>query len=306
MNTKTKILVIEDDQLIRNNVISILKNENFQTISADNGQDGLTKAMNEQPDLILCDINLPNMQGFDILENFKTSDLVNTTPFIFMTAFTDREHFRRGMELGADDYLYKPFTPEELLKSIHSRLKKFDSQLNFARNSMDIIDGTLDQKLEELEAETANLQNLVKDHEATIMEETIKVIETSKKLHKIQQLIKKESENPSISEQSAAILKRLKINLNIREPYRKNLSIFQLKFNMAYPKFISNFTKMHPNLTKNDLIIVSATLMGLETTQIATMLNITDASVRKIRYRLKKKLEIKNDSNLGDYIKSFN
>lgn len=120
----TKILVIEDEAGIRMTLSLMLKAEGFEVAAADNGRTGLDAARAKTPDLILCDINMPEMDGFGVLEQLRKEPALAAIPFVFLTARIDRSDMRRGMNLGADDYLTKPFTRDELLETVSARLKK--------------------------------------------------------------------------------------------------------------------------------------------------------------------------------------
>ncbi len=119
-----KILVIEDDELIRETLLQLLESHSYRVIVAENGRFGVQMALSEIPDLILCDVQMPELDGYDVLRTLRQNSLAATIPFIFLTAQSDKTDFRRGMELGADDYLTKPFTKAELLGAIASRLSK--------------------------------------------------------------------------------------------------------------------------------------------------------------------------------------
>lgn len=119
-----KILVIEDDSGIRESICQILETEGFMVESAPDGDSGLTKALSIQPDIILCDVVMPGMDGYAVISRLKENALTETIPFVFLTGKSDPDDIRRGMNLGADDYLYKPFTSDELLSAIQLRLKK--------------------------------------------------------------------------------------------------------------------------------------------------------------------------------------
>ncbi len=119
-----KILVIEDERSIRLNLLKLLSVEGFQTIGADNGSSGLQLAKAEQPDLIICDIMMPELDGYEVLRALQQNPVTATIPFIFLTAKADPSDWRQGMKLGADDYLTKPFTRAELLEAITTRLQK--------------------------------------------------------------------------------------------------------------------------------------------------------------------------------------
>jgi diguanylate cyclase len=119
-----KILVIEDERVIRNNLLKLLSAEGFESIGAENGNQGLQLAQSEQPDLIICDILMPGLDGYEVLKALQQNPKTASIPFIFLTAKAERSDWRQGMNLGADDYLTKPFTRAELLAAITSRLQK--------------------------------------------------------------------------------------------------------------------------------------------------------------------------------------
>lgn len=119
-----KILVIEDTQNVRENICEILESENYEVFAAENGQSGVEMSKSIQPDLVLCDIMMPGMDGYEVLTEMRKELVTSTVPFVFLTAKNTRENQRLGMELGADDYITKPFTVEDLLNSVSSRLKR--------------------------------------------------------------------------------------------------------------------------------------------------------------------------------------
>jgi EAL domain-containing protein (putative c-di-GMP-specific phosphodiesterase class I)/CheY-like chemotaxis protein len=120
-----KILVIEDEESVRENLLDLLEAEDFDTIAAANGKIGLYLAMSEAPDLILCDMMMPEIDGYGVLTALRQDPLTATIPFIFLTAKSAKADFRQGMDMGADDYLTKPFTRAELLSAIMNKLDKY-------------------------------------------------------------------------------------------------------------------------------------------------------------------------------------
>jgi two-component system, sensor histidine kinase and response regulator len=123
----TKILVIEDEPTILENIIEILELGNYEGVAAQNGRIGVQLALEHRPDLIICDVMMPELDGYGVLMHLRSEPSMVTTPFIFLTAKSDKEAVRKGMEFGADDYLTKPFTPQELLRSIEIRLARQES-----------------------------------------------------------------------------------------------------------------------------------------------------------------------------------
>ncbi len=119
-----KVLLIEDDATLRENIAELLELENFKVSTATNGLEGLDKAKKELPNVIVCDIMMPKLDGYGVLEGLSKSDKTKYIPFIFLSAKTERKDVRKGMNLGADDYITKPFEEEELITAIESRLAK--------------------------------------------------------------------------------------------------------------------------------------------------------------------------------------
>jgi two-component system, OmpR family, alkaline phosphatase synthesis response regulator PhoP len=118
----TTILVIEDEQAVRESLVDLLNAEGFTTIDAPNGEVGLQLATKILPDLILCDIKMPVMNGYEVIQVLKQRSPTASIPFIFLSASNNNQDFRYCMQLGADDYLHKPCNPDELISAITARL----------------------------------------------------------------------------------------------------------------------------------------------------------------------------------------
>lgn len=119
-----KILVIDDHEPMRRNLTMILEMEGFKPLSAENGRKGLEVARKEKPDLVLCDITMPEMDGYAVLQALRDNKETAPVPFIFLTARGEKLDVRVGMNYGADDYLTKPVGHEELLAAIAARLER--------------------------------------------------------------------------------------------------------------------------------------------------------------------------------------
>jgi two-component system, sensor histidine kinase and response regulator len=120
----SQILVIEDQPDVRENIVELLDAEKFKTLAAENGIDGVNLAQEYHPDLILCDVMMPELDGYDVLNMLRQNPETALIPFVFLTAKAATKDMRQGMNLGADDYLTKPFTRTELLQAIRSRLSR--------------------------------------------------------------------------------------------------------------------------------------------------------------------------------------
>ena len=119
-----KILIVEDQASMRKNIAFILEMEGFKTCLAANGREGIEMARKEKPDLVLCDVMMPELDGFGVLQELRKDSAFATTPFIFLSAKIDHQDIRSGMNLGADDYLTKPVVHEDLMAAVRSRLER--------------------------------------------------------------------------------------------------------------------------------------------------------------------------------------
>ncbi len=119
-----KILLIEDDQRVRSSIKDILNEEGHQAYTAENGYVGIERAKEVYPDLIICDVIMPGISGFEVIQKIQEESNLSFIPFIFLSAKNAKTDLRKGMELGADDYLTKPFSAEELITAINVRLNK--------------------------------------------------------------------------------------------------------------------------------------------------------------------------------------
>lgn len=124
--SKKRILVIEDQDDVRENIVELLELSNYEVSSAPNGKLGVKMALDSPPDLILCDIMMPEMDGYEVLYLITKNPTTSTLPFIFLTAKAEKTDFRKGMNMGADDYITKPFEEMELLGAIERRLDKYE------------------------------------------------------------------------------------------------------------------------------------------------------------------------------------
>jgi CheY-like chemotaxis protein len=155
-----RILLIEDNHEIRENTAEILELDGYEVITAENGKIGVELASSSKPDLIICDIMMPVLDGYSVLHLLTKNPETENIPFIFLTAKADRQDFRKGMEMGADDYITKPFDDVDLLNAIESRFKKMELlEKKYSRN----IDG-LNNLVRDVGGEQ-ELKNLTKNRE---------------------------------------------------------------------------------------------------------------------------------------------
>lgn len=125
-----KILVIEDEPEMRRNITTLLRYHDFEAIAAENGRAGIEAARRDKPDLILCDVMMPELDGHAVLQTLQAEAGLARIPFIFLTAKGEKEDLRSGMNLGADDYLTKPVANADLVRAIEVRLRRSEQQAN--------------------------------------------------------------------------------------------------------------------------------------------------------------------------------
>jgi two-component system, OmpR family, alkaline phosphatase synthesis response regulator PhoP len=161
----TTILVIEDERSVRESLVDLLNAEGFTTIDAETGEIGLQLAKTMRPDLILCDMKMPGLTGYEVLKALKTQPETATIPFIVLTARSNQNDFRYCMQLGADDYLQKPCNPDELISAIAARLSKRSAMRTAAATetylSSSSRDGLLNYFYQELRNPLSNLNAVI-------------------------------------------------------------------------------------------------------------------------------------------------
>jgi DNA-binding NarL/FixJ family response regulator len=123
-----KILVIEDEPEMRRNIIALLRYHEYEPIEAENGRKGVELARRENPDLVLCDVMMPELDGHGVLQALQRDVNLALIPFIFLTAKGEKDDLRSGMNLGADDYLTKPVANADLVRAIEARLRRSEQQ----------------------------------------------------------------------------------------------------------------------------------------------------------------------------------
>lgn len=159
----SKILIIDDHDDIRENIAEILMLAGYESVTAENGRRGVEVAVKEKPDLIICDIMMPELDGYGVLHLLRKNEDTAFTPFIFLSAKTERSDLRKGMDMGADDYITKPFDDIELLNAVETRLKKYSIlQAKYSpdeKGANDLIkklngSGLLDMQLSKYDSDT--------------------------------------------------------------------------------------------------------------------------------------------------------
>jgi CheY-like chemotaxis protein/anti-sigma regulatory factor (Ser/Thr protein kinase) len=168
--TKKRVIVIDDEELVRATLVAVLEGNGYAVEEADTGGKGLTRIKANRPDLILCDVNMPGMDGYQLLQELQSDPETATIPFLFLTGYADRDHFRHGMTLGADDYLTKPISQTELLTTLNKRLWKHSTIKAESERKLDELRANISRALpNELRTPLAGIisfcDRLIKEHE---------------------------------------------------------------------------------------------------------------------------------------------
>lgn len=170
-----KILLIDDSEFILESTSTLLMFEGYEVITADNGEDGIKMAIDEMPDLIICDVSMPGFSGYDVVEKIRATTSTLSIPFIFLTAFTEKSKMREGMEKGANDYLTKPFTKKELIAAINSQWKSVANVETKVASQVEIVGKKLNYALpHEFRTVISQLLNSV-----TVLRDNIEILEKS-------------------------------------------------------------------------------------------------------------------------------
>ena len=200
----TKVLVIEDELFVRENIVDLLEAEDFEVFSTENGILGVLWAQDNEPDLVICDVMMPEISGHDVLAQMRELPETSLTPFIFLTAMADKGDIRHGMELGADDYLTKPFTRDELLNAITTRLLKHATLMKQYHDEY--------RKAEALKQRVKNLEALQTKEKLTqeYQQALLKIDTAFKLINKMQSGQKRERYIPIIKQTCAKEIALLK------------------------------------------------------------------------------------------------
>jgi len=157
-----KIVVVEDENRLRENIIEILQMEGYETFAASNGKEGLNEIKKNNPDIILCDIKMNDYDGYWLINELSKSEKFLNIPFIYISAKVDRIDIRNGMSLGADDYITKPFTRAELVSAINIRLKRKEDFIKNIDDSETITPIVAAQVREQIKNLTSSEKRILK------------------------------------------------------------------------------------------------------------------------------------------------
>jgi PAS domain S-box-containing protein len=312
MKTK-KILIIEDDSTLRENTADFLNEKGYQVTTAVDGITGVQSVIQQIPDMILCDISMPGMNGLELFNTIQQIKTTSSIPFIFITAKVEREDIRAGMQLGADDYITKPFDLNELLQTIRVRFEKQErNQRSYDEKFFALIDNPLlgvfiysENKFEYVNTAFAKLFGLtVEDFDKIRFDELVVNENSEIVLEKIRRGIKGIQEYVQVKFE--AYHKEMQKKMYV-EVYA-NLINFK-----GIPALVGNAVDItakedktilfNPadntdHLSRREIEILKQVCQGLSTAEIAAANNIGPRTVDTHRYNLLSKTSCKNSAEL--------
>jgi DNA-binding response OmpR family regulator len=313
------ILIIEDTYELRESIAEVLRQEGYNVLQAENGRIGIEQALKHTPDLILCDIMMPGTDGFEVLKFLKQQKGLMNFPFIYMSALEERKNVREGMELGADDYLVKPFTIDELLKAIKIRLEKHRSIEVQINSQIEIIEKELQTSISQLKmqvdsqntllgmavAEKEEVAGKLIEKQDQLMQDALRSIEINNTLIEMSRQLTIALQKDQLTEEQRKMFSNLRNKLRNRSILLNNQTVFLFKFEQTYPNFKQSLLHIYPKLMKQDLVLLATVFMQLDTIQQGAILNITAESIRKKKYRLKLKMELGKEQDFSAHIKQI-
>jgi CheY-like chemotaxis protein len=316
---QANILVVEDDVIIRENLTEILSYEGFKVVAADGGISGLKMLKHQKPDLILCDIRMPDLDGYEVLNEVKKIYPDYEVPFVFLTALNEGKERRTAMEKGVCDFLTKPFKIHDLKSCINIQLEKSVAIKQRVIREVQRIEsitgetiisqnGMIERYKEDIIRITARnnmLEKALEKKDCEEIDEMWSVITLKNAVNDAKNLIKGEIYKFEPKSQIYILLHRVLNRLTEKKVSQKNWALFQIYFDKVYRGFVNRIGVKFPGLTEAELTIVCAISLNLNNTHIADILKVQPESVRKSKYRIKKKMGLDASQSLRKYINSM-
>lgn len=310
-----RILIIEDDETLLNNISILLEEEGYSIFKAKDGIEGINVALEFAPDLIICDIMMPRKDGFEVCKTLKKIPQYSSIPLIFLTAKTQVEDLRKGMSLGADDFIPKPFRLEDLLNSIKIRLSKHDH-----------IHSTNDESIENISRNPSIGFFIYRNgkfvHVNKSLSEILEISKTSLKVSGMN-VFKLSEQSDNAKEQIHCWINGIyetvlaEIELLTKSGYRKKLDFFGTTICYRGKESLMGAISMHErknkkihindyisnpdNLTKQEIKVLRLICQGKTTLEIANILFISKNTVNCHRVNILQKTNCKNAAELVTY-----
>lgn len=313
------ILVIEDDRDLRELVINMLSLEGYRVMDVDNVISGIEKLRFVKPDLIVCNIMMPDMDGYQVLLSLKEMYPSSLIPLVYISSCAGRNDYRMAMEFGANEYLTKPFSALELKNCVKSQLEKSKTVEKRVMEKIERIEDFIQERIAGLETmikrqaseigriskEKFELEENLSNREDEVSKESLTIIDTNNTLQNMEKLINAEVSRQDLTIKERNTLIKLRNQINNRNLFVNNYTVFQMQFNKTHPGFLSKIVRLYPHLSQMELTLACALVSNCSTSQLAKMFSILPESVRKNKYRLKSRMGIESGINLREHILSL-
>lgn len=294
----SRILLVDDSYDTLSYLGSIFSENNFKILLAHNGTQAIAIANAKSPDIILLDINMPDINGYEVCKILKSEENTMNIPVIFLTGNVDTDDIIKGFEAGAVDYIIKPYSKDELLTRVSTHLKIVKMQEHLLKNQEML-------HLKEMEIMQKEKQRIEFELEQSKKEISSIALQITKTDNLISDLIDKiidEVKDTSLNsvDKITKIIQSFKFNLE-----KDNWEEIETRFVKIHQDFFDKLLKQYPDLTKNELKLCAFLRLSLSTKEICSITLQSEDAIKKARYRLRQKLNAPNDAILSNLILSL-
>ncbi len=291
----SRILVVDDNFETLSFIGKIFTELHLKIFSASNGKQAIAIAQAKAPDLILLDVTMPDMGGFDVCRQLKAAASTTNIPIIFITGKTDSEDIEAGFNAGGVDYITKPFNKEELILRVFTHLELVKMQEKIL-NDNEIMHF---QEMELLQKEKEKFEYKLSYAQKEIENTMLQIKKMSSVFYEMTEQIKQllNLDGVKIKEQISPILHNAAMQLE-----SNNWNEIEARFLKVHDNFFEKMLKHYPDLTKNELKLCAYLRLNLSTKEISALTLQSEESIKKARYRLRQKLNSDTDNSLCNLI----
>ena len=309
--------LLSDNKLLSKKINEALKDVGFEVLHTDKQETVIEYVPLNNLGPAFLNIIMPKMDGIGVLALLDQNEKVNLIPFIIIKSLAHKFHIKIRTDSEADDHITKPITIENLTRITNAQIEKYYTPyigviIKNIKNNINAKLITLKQtisiqhaQINEISETNNKLSEQIKSKESKLFEEEIKTIELSNTILLLRNQIKKEIIRKDLPEDQKTVFQQFIYKIERICSKKNNWRSFQIRFCQVYPNLLSKFIQHYPKLTQLELTMISAILFNLNSIQVSEILNISPQSVRKSRYRLKKKLKVCDNESLLKFIHEF-
>ena len=299
------VLVIDDTPADIAIAVHYLQKLNCNVIVAENGNLGIQKAISILPDLILLDLHLPDIMGFDVCRQLKENELTKDIPIIFLTSSKSSEDVLKGFDCGAVDYITKPYNAAELSARVNTQIRLKQTRDKLVDQHIEIQRQTeiiFRQEKELLEKQNTSILSDLELKNRELTSSLLQQLKFSETIYNLLDCIEQTlaGQHDEVSVRIRSITNSSQLNLE-----QSNWKEFETRFVNVLSSFNKNLQAAFPDLSKNELRLCAFLSLNMSTKDISSITLQSDDSLRKARYRLRKKLGIDEKENLHSFLSKF-